>query len=285
MLKGIFTPTAEAKALSKAPHFQSSSTPILVRFSDSTGLPEIPDFVGDARPNGLAVRFDLGTKDGKRWHTDIVGHSVPHFPVPTGADFAQLLMAIGGSPAGTPSPSPIEKYLQAHPAAFRFVTAPKPAVKSFGTQNFYMLNAFKFIAPDGKEHYIRYRVLADEGLQTWTDDEAKAKGPNYLFEEIVERVKTGPIGFKLFAQIAEEGDTTDNITAEWPEDRKLVELGSLKIDSIVDNSTEKQKHDIFDPIPRVDGIEASADPILEFRAGLYLIGGRDRRARHAAAPP
>jgi catalase len=248
-----------------------------VRFSDSTGLPEIPDFVGDARPNGLAVRFDLGTKDGKRWHTDIIGHSVPHFPVQTGADFAQLLTAIGGSQPGTPSPTPIEKFLQSHPAAFRFVTSPKPPVKSFAAQNFYMLNAFKFIAPDGKETYIRYRVLADEGVQTLTDEEATAKGPNYLFEEVRERVKTTPLGFKLFAQIAEEGDTTNDITAEWPDDRKLVELGSLKVNAVVDDSLEKQKRDIFDPIPRVDGIEPSEDPILEFRAGLYLLSGRERR--------
>jgi catalase len=34
----------------------------------------------------------------------------------------------------------------------------------------------------------------------------------------------------------------------------------------------------MDPIPRVDGIEPSADPILEFRAALYLLGGRERRA-------
>jgi catalase len=70
-VKGTFTPTAEAKSLSKAPHFQNEFTPILVRFSDSTGLPQIPDFVGDARPNGIAVRFDLGTKNGRRWHTDV----------------------------------------------------------------------------------------------------------------------------------------------------------------------------------------------------------------------
>jgi hypothetical protein len=34
---------------------------------------------------------------------------------------------------------------------------------------------------------------------------------------------------------------------------------------------------IFDPIPRVDGIEPSADPLLEFRAAIYLLSGRERR--------
>jgi len=34
---------------------------------------------------------------------------------------------------------------------------------------------------------------------------------------------------------------------------------------------------IFDPIPRVDGIDASDDPLLELRA-VYLLSGRRRRA-------
>jgi len=32
-----------------------------------------------------------------------------------------------------------------------------------------------------------------------------------------------------------------------------------------------------DPIPRVDGIEASADPLFEPRANIYLMSGRRRR--------
>jgi catalase len=44
-----------------------------------------------------------------------------------------------------------------------------------------------------------------------------------------------------------------------------------------DNPTEQQRL-IFDPIPRVDGIEASADPLFEPRANVYLMSGRRRRA-------
>jgi catalase len=38
-----------------------------------------------------------------------------------------------------------------------------------------------------------------------------------------------------------------------------------------------QRHIIFDPIPRVDGIEPSADPLLAPRADVYLASGRRRR--------
>jgi hypothetical protein len=36
----------------------------------------------------------------------------------------------------------------------------------------------------------------------------------------------------------------------------------------------QQKRIIFDPIPRVDGIEPSEDPLLELRAAIYLLSGR-----------
>ena len=75
MLTGIFTSTPKAKSLSKAPHFVNSSTPVTVRFSDSTGIPLVPDNDPNANPRGMAIRFYLG----ERVHTDIVSHSTEWF--------------------------------------------------------------------------------------------------------------------------------------------------------------------------------------------------------------
>jgi catalase len=46
----------------------------------------------------------------------------------------------------------------------------------------------------------------------------------------------------------------------------------------VTDDVAEQKHLIFDPIPRLAGIEPSDDPLLELRAAIYLISGRRRRA-------
>ena len=43
------------------------------------------------------------------------------------------------------------------------------------------------------------------------------------------------------------------------------------------DEAHEQKQIIFDPIPRVDGIDASDDPLLELRAAVYLLSGRRRR--------
>jgi catalase len=234
----------------------------------------IPDNDPNADPRGLAVRFNLGG----RKHTDIVTHSTPFFPTRTGGEFLEFLKALIGSPPGTPSPSPVEQFLGSHPKALAFVQAPKPPPSSFSREAYFGVTALKFVSAEGKSTYFRYRIFPNEGVDSLDEAAVKEKGPNYLFEEIEERVKKGPLSFKLLAQLAEEGDVTDDATVHWPEDRPLVELGSLKVDSLVENNGKEQQHIIMDPIPRVQGIEPSDDPLLELRAAIYLISGRQRRA-------
>ena len=79
-------------------------------------------------------------------------------------------------------------------------------------------------------------------------------------------------------QLAEDGDTVDDATVRWPEDRPQLTFGEISLTEITPNNASEQQHIIFDPIPRVDGIEASADPLFEPRANIYLMAGRRRRA-------
>jgi catalase len=64
----------------------------------------------------------------------------------------------------------------------------------------------------------------------------------------------------------------------WPKDRPEVEFGVLELISVAPNNDDEQRHIIFDPIPRVDGIEPSDDPLLQPRATVYLASGRRRRS-------
>lgn len=227
----------------------------------------------------MAVRFDLGG----RHHTDIIAHSVPLFPTRTGAEFLEMLRAIAASATAAVqgiSPSPVEKFFETHPHAYKFATYPKPSPDSFATEQYFGVNAFKFVNGEGKETFVRYTLQPGAGVKTLSDDEAREKSATYLFDELPKRLEAGPVVFKLLGQIAEEGDVTDDHTQEWPEERKKVELGTIEIKEIlpVQESLREQKHIIFDPIPRVQGVEATADPLLEIRAAVYLISGRQRRA-------
>jgi catalase len=274
LLTGTFKPSAEAKSLTKAPHALRASTPVTVRFSNSTGIPDLPDNVGDANPRGMAIRFNLA----EHVHTDIVAHSTNAFPARDGYEFLEFLRAAMASGPDVASPKPVEKFLGSHPATLKFVQAPKPFPSSLGTQTYFAVTAYAFTNAEGKTRFGRYRIVPELGNDYLTDEQVKALGPNYHFEEIAERVKKGPVRFRIVVQVADAADKTDDATVDWPETRPLVELGTLELTGVAADNAAEQKQIIFDPIPRVEGIEASADPLLELRAAIYLISGRRRRA-------
>ena len=278
MLSGAFTPTADAAGLSRAPHFNRPSTPVTVRFSNSTGVPVIPDNDPNADPRGIAIRFNLA----EHVHTDIVAHSTEGFPTHTGEEFLEFLRAVAASSDQTkPHPWPVEVFLGSHPAALAWVQTPKPAPSSFARESYFGVVAMHFINKSGAGRYGRYRIIPEAGNDHLDPVAAAAKSPNYLFDEIKERVAGGPIKFKVVAQLANDGDTVDDATVHWPEDRTLLDLGTIELTALVPGDAHEQQRIIFDPIPRVDGIDPSGDPLLELRAAVYLISGRRRRA----APP
>jgi catalase len=277
LVTGTFTPSGAAASLTRAPHATRESTPVTVRFSNSTGIPVIPDNDPNASPRGIGLRFHLA----ERVHTDIVAHSANAFPARNGEEFLGLLRAIGTSDLANLAGSPLEAFLGSHPKALAFVQLPKPFPSSFGRESFYGLTAMKFTNKDGVSKFGRYSILPEAGNDFLDDATAAGKGANYLFDELTERLAKGPIKFKIVVQVAEDGDVVDDATVPWPVERKVVELGTLTLTERVADDAAEQKHVIFDPIPRVDGIEPSDDPLLEVRAAVYLISGRKRRAAPA----
>jgi len=273
MLTGTFTPSSEARSLTRAPHITRISTPVTVRFSSSTGLPQIPDNDPNANPRGLAIRFHLAEHE----HTDIVSHSTDGFPTRTGQEFLEFLRAAASSDPSKPSPSPIEVFLSSHPKALAFVQAPKPFPSSLARESYFGVTAMRFTSKDGVSRYGRYRITPDAGTEHLDDATAKTRGVNYLFDELAERIAKRPISFQVRVQVANDNDIVDDATVHWPEDRSLIDLGRILLTNPVAENTGEHERIIFDPIPRVDGIEPSADPLLELRAAIYLLSGRRRR--------
>jgi catalase len=275
LLTGVFRPSPEAASLTRAPHIQRGSTPVMVRFSDFAGIPTVSDNdPQNASPRGCAIRFNLA----EHVHTDIVAHSVDAFPSRTAEGFLEFLNAlIATDPAG-PHPNAIEQFLGAHPAALKFVQTPKPIPTSFAKESFFAISAFRFTNGDGVSRYGRYRVLPVAGNEYLDEAGLAAQTANFLFDEIKERVAKEPVKFRVIVQLAEDGDTVDDATVRWPETRPQLTLGEISLTAIAPNNASEQQQIIFDPIPRVDGIEASPDPLFEPRANVYLMAGRRRRA-------
>ncbi len=274
MLTGTFKPGANARMLTRAPHVLRESTPITARFSNSTGLPEIADGSADANPRGFAIRFNLA----EHVHTDIVSHSTNGFPTRDGYEFLDFLRAVAASGADVPSPKPVEQFLGSHPSALAFVQAPKPFPSSLARDTYFAVTAYEFTNTQGQTRSGRYRMVPELGNEYLSSEQVAGLPANYHYDELAERVTKQPVRFRIMVQLAEPGDTVDDATLHWPECREQLEFGILELNEVTPDSLAKQKQIIFDPIPRVDGIEASADPLLELRAAIYLISGRRRRA-------
>src|SRR5438094_6933157 len=179
MCSGTFTPSPEAAKLTRAPHASKPSTPVLVRYSDSTGVPTIPD--NDPQrsgPRGIAVRFHLGD----HVHTDIVAHSTNGFPVRTGEEFLEFLRAAAAAGAG--KPEAIGAFLATHPNAKRFVETPKSIPTSFAREAFFAVTAFKFVNSNGVSRHGRFRIQPEEGTEYLSNEQAAANSTNFLFDEI-----------------------------------------------------------------------------------------------------
>jgi catalase len=273
LLTGSFLPSAEGRSLTRAPHLQRDTTAVTVRLSDFGGLPTVPDNDPNASPRGIAIRFHLA----EHVHTDIIGHSTNAFPVRTAEELTEFLRAARASGPDVPHPNPIEAFLGAHPAALRFVQTPKPFPTSFAKESFFSVSAYRFTNEDGVSVFGRYQIRPEGGGEYLDDAAAKTKSRDYLFDEIKERISKGPVRFRIFVQVAENGDVTDDSTVQWPDDRAQVEFGVLKLTAIAPDNDAAQRQIIFDPIPRVDGIDPSNDPLLEPRAAVYLVSGRRRR--------
>ena len=200
------------------------------------------------------------------------------FPTHTGQEFLEFLRALAASSQASPSPTPIEKFLSEHPAAFAFVQAPKPSPASFATEAYFAVTAMRFTNASGASRFGRYRILPDAGMQHLDASVSSGKDPDYLFAELQKRIGSGPIGFRIEVQLAEDSDVVDNATVHWPDNRPLAPFGHFTLDAIVPENEAQQKRIIFDPIPRLDGIDPSDDPLLELRAAIYLLSGRRRRA-------
>jgi catalase len=262
--EGSFTPSGAGAALSTASLLQGAATPVTVRFSDATGLPEIPDGAGDANPHGLSLKFHLA--DGS--DMDIVANSLKLFPVATGEAFRDLLQAVVDSGPGAAKPTPVERFIAGHPAvpqAFASVSTPV----SLARETYNGINAFVFVGAAGQRQPFRFRIAPVLGNAYLEPADAARQPDDFLMSEMGERLAKEPVSFRLLAQIAEPGDPTDDPTRPWPDDRKLVDLGGIEVTRVADAETDRTL--LFLPSNVPDGIEPSDDPLIELRSEAYPI--------------
>jgi catalase len=273
---GSFSAAAGATELTSAAHMQGDPVRVTVRFSNGSGDPSTPD--GDRRDGrGMAVKFYL--PDGST--TDIVALSLPCFFVRTPEDFIAFAYARLPDPeTGELDMEKVGAFVQEHPetaAALQHIIPSLVPPRSYATLAYNSIHSFRLVnGADGR--FVRYRFVPEAGVEALPEEEIEGAPPEYLQDDIRERLARGPVRFKLIARLAADGDAVDDPTVPWPEgEREEVELGTLELTGL--DTTRETGDDVlvFDPTRVTTGIETSDDQILHVRSPAYSVSV-ERRA-------
>lgn len=277
--EATFTATANARALTRAPHMQAHPVRCTVRFSNGSGDPNAKD--RGREPRGMAVKFHLDEGSA----TDIVSITWPVFVVRTPEEVLEFMRLRVPDPAtGAPDMAALGAFFGARPEAQRVaqILLIGGPVASYVQAQYNALHAFRFVGADGSSRYGRYSWEPALGIATLTKEEAAGLGPDYLQEDLLARLAKEPASFALHIQIAGESDDPDDPTAEWPPERESIVAGHLEITGPVADQERGCERLVFDPTRLCDGIEPSGDPILHARPQAYAVSSARRmRARRA----
>ena len=265
---GEFVGSAEGRALSSASAFSGQPVPVIARFSVGGGNPKAPDNAKSQR--NMALQFDL--PGGETWQMGNI--SAPVFGAATPEQFLGRLESLAPDPeTKKPNPEKIKAFADANPEVLLqgkyFASQPVPA--SFGTVNYWGVHAFGFVDAGGKKQFGKWIFEPVGGTQGLSDDEAKTRSTDYLFDELRQRVAAGGVAFDFKLQLAQPGDRIDSAVTPLPDDRKKVNLGRLTIKSVSPDASGPCLAITYNPIVLPKGVEPSADPMLAARAAPYAV--------------
>ena len=263
---GEFVGSADARALSTASAFSGKPVPVVARFSVGGANPKVADN-GKSQRN-MALQFNL--PDGEQW---LMGNiNAPVFGAATPEQFLGRLASLQPDPATKAAdPAKVKAFADANPEVLLqgkyFASQPVPA--SFGAVNYWGVHAYGFVNAKGDKQFGKWIFEPVGGVQGLTDDEAKAKGASFLFDDLRQRVKDGKVAFNFNLELAQAGDKLDSATTPLPEGRKKVNLGMLKITSVSEDGGGPCLTTNYNPMVMPKGMEPSADPMLVARAAPY----------------
>jgi len=278
--KGIcFTGTFEANgagsSLSRAQVFVPGQYPVVGRFNLGTADPNAADAM--VRVRGIGIQ--ITTPDGQQWRSAMI--DAPIFPVSTPQGFYELLTA-----SGSKDPDAMKKFIGAHPGFLTFVGWAKsaPWTGSYAEEPYNSLNSFLFVDESGATHPIRWSLVPAAQPVPVSPDELAKRGPDFLEQEITQRVAAGPQRWSLVLTVANPGDQTADPNKAWPADRRTVEAGTLIVQQIEPERDGPCRDINFDPTVLPAGIKTSDDPFPAARSAAYSRSFNSRTAEASYYP-
>ncbi|MDE1168045.1 MAG: catalase family peroxidase [Pseudomonas sp.] len=258
---GYFDSTEQARAYSSAAVFSAARTPVVGRFALPTGNPYSPDTAAPIR--SMALRFTQA--DGQQWRTGM--NAMPLFPVGTPQAFYAMLQAGSPDPAtGKPNPEAMPKFFASHPETAPFlawVKTAKPSA-SFATETYNSINAFYLVDSAGHRQAVRWSMVPQDA-----EPSGVPSGSDFLQPDLEQRLSNGALRWKLMITLANPGDPTDDASKAWPAGRRVLDAGTLVLQSTQPQLSGECRDINYDPLVLPSGIEGSDDPLLAARSAAY----------------
>lgn len=263
-----FVGTPQGRVLSVSSAFSGQSVPVTARFSIGGGNPKAPDNARSQR--NMALQFNL--PGGEVWQMGNI--SAPVFGAATPEQFLGRLASFAPDPeTRKPDPARVKAFADANPEVLLqgkyFASQPVPA--SYGAVNYWGVHAFAFVDARGRKQFGKWIFEPAGGTRSLSDDEARTKGPDFLIDELRQRVASGTVAFDFNLQLAEPGDPLDSAVTPLPEERKKVTLGRLTLKSVSPDAMGACLTVTYNPLVLPKGIDPSADPVLAARAAPYAV--------------
>jgi catalase len=257
---GVFDSNGNGAAISSSQIFARGEYPAIGRFNLATPNAYAQDAMVRVRGLGLQI----STPTGEVWRAAMI--DPPFFPVATVEGFYALQLA-----SKSKDPNAMGSFVAAHPEikAFGGWAKSAPWTASYAEEPYNSLNAFIFTDNSGAEHAVRWSYVPQAQAVPISPADLAKRGPNYLEQEIAERVGKAPQRWTLTLTVADPSDQTSDPSKVWPKGRRTIDAGVLVVQKIEAEADGPCRDINFDPTILPNGAHVSDDPFPAARSAAY----------------
>ena len=272
-VRGTFTPSSEVFQVTRSASFTRPSA-VLGRFSIGGGNPKVAD-------NNRTVLRGLAFKLGPQGATsDILVENAPVHFAKSMEQMLRFLQARAPGPDGKPDAARVQTFSEANPETLNqaHYVAARPLPGSFAGTVYWGVHSFPATNAKGETRFIKFKIVPVAGEVTLSDEDAKAKQPDFLMQDLEDRIAKGGFRFDVLALLGRPGDPTMDVTQRWPDEdaRVAVRLGTITITALEHNAPCDGT--IFNPANLADGIGHPPDEMFEARQAAYAVSLGKRRS-------